>query len=586
MTTLQKEIVLKGTRVAHGVSLGPIYSLSPPKEVHKIRSLAVETADQEVERYQKAIFAAIEEIEQLQSKLKKEKAFEGVQILESHLQLLQDPLMTTSIEEKIRATKRSSLSVLSSSLNVYRRQFASLQDPFFQERFKDIQDVAERIINHLRQKVYLSLENIPKGVILFADELSPTEVATLQPETVLGLVTRQGGPTSHAAIIARSRGIPCVTNIALDPEGIPSDQTVILDASKGEVILHPSPETLAKFQILQGQFVAFAKSIDSNDASPFTTKDGCEVSLYLNVNHPKDVQGPQDHFSGVGLFRTEFLLDSTFHVPSEETQFAYYKELLEKFHGKSCVIRVFDFGGDKAQVRKEINEELNPSLGYRAIRLLLKEEAILDTQLKALLRASVYGKLCILLPMVTSLDELRQIRQKISSIQETFRHNKIPFCEDVPVGCMVEVPAACMIADHLAKESDFFSFGTNDLVQYLLAVDRTNHLVTKIYTPYHPSVFRMLHQGIRYGEKKQIPMSLCGEMGVDPRLVPILLGLGIRKLSISPSSFSLIQNVIQRMSLQEANLLTKKALKAATGDEIEKLLTQYYQTIVPEDCRF
>lgn len=583
MNLLPKEVILQGISVSPGIGIGKAHFLAHAKEALPKR-LPLSNLEGEIKRYRNAVDASIHDLLDLQSQLKKEHAFEGIKVLDAHLELLHDPMMTSDIVKEIKRSKKSGLTVLHRTVLEYRHQFASIADPFFQERFLDIQDVADRVMNHLRRKVHLALSHLPRGSILFAEDLTPSEVAALKLGTIAGLITRRGGLTSHVAIIAKSRGIPYVAHV--DFSKVIEEPLVIIDGRKGQVLIHPEEKSLYHYQAIQQKQTDFQKQLQVGESLAPCTEDGCEIRLYLNVNHPKEIDAITKDWAGVGLFRTEFLLDEHHRVPTEEEQFEIYKELLEKFNQLPCVIRVFDVGGEKAPVTPEQIHEHNPSLGFRAIRFLLSEETIFRTQIRALLRASLYGDLRILIPMISTLEELRECRRLVEEIKDELHKEGIETKESIPVGCMVEVPSAALIADHLASESDFLSFGTNDLVQYTLAVDRSNHLVSTIYSPFHPGLIRLIKHVVREANKKQVPISICGEIAADPRYTSLLIGMGLRELSISKGYYGTIKHVIRKCSMKQCKTLAKRAALLSTSEEIETLLTDFYNELVPEDDRF
>ena len=585
MTLLSKEATLKGISVSAGIGIGKAHLIIHSKEFHPKR-LPLANLEGEIRRYRNAVDASIHDLLELQNQLQKEEAFEGMKVLDAHLELLQDPMMTSDIVKEIKRSKKSGLNVLHRTVLEYRHQFACMKDPFFQERFLDIRDVADRVMNHLRRKVQLALSHLPRGSILFAEDLTPSEVAALKLGTIAGLVTRRGGLTSHVAIIAKSRGIPYVAHLDFNKMKLTGDSLIIIDGRKGEVIVHPEEQTLNRYYSVQKKQTDFQNQLQIGEALAPCTEDGCEIRLYLNVNHPKEIETVTKDWAGVGLFRTEFLLDEDHQVPTEDEQFEIYKELLTKFHELPCAIRVFDVGGEKAPLVPEQSHEHNPSLGFRAIRFLLSEGHIFKTQIRALLRASVYGDLRILIPMISTLEELRECRKRVEEIKDELHREGISTKESIPVGCMVEVPSAALIADHLASESDFLSFGTNDLVQYTLAVDRSNHLVSTIYSPFNPGLIRLIKHVIREANKKQVPISICGEIASDPRYTSLLIGMGLRELSLSKGCYGAIKHIIRKTNIKQCRTLAKKAAGLSTAEEIESLLTDYYNELVPEDDRF
>ncbi|MDB2614046.1 phosphoenolpyruvate--protein phosphotransferase [Chlamydiales bacterium] len=576
MTNICFSKKLKGIPASYGIGVGRAFILSVTKGTPHPSKMSELTLEKEIYRYKKAVNASIYDLKKLHDQLHLESAFEGMSVIDSHLQLLQDPLLTVDVENEIRVSRKSGLAILHKTVGRLQKKFLSLEDPFFQERFRDIQDVADRVMNHLQHKVHLTLSNLPYNAVLFALDLTPSEVAVIKPNTIVGIVTKRGGATSHTAIMAKSKGIPYVANVDFQASSVSHEQRVIVDGRHGEILVNPNADEIKSYNRLRKDWYDQTHNcLELGDTFPNTT-DGCQVRLYLNIDTPQEIDKIPKNSAGVGLFRTEFLMTANQPFPNEEAQLRIYESLFKKIPDKPVVIRVFDFGGDKGRVTEDHYRELNPSLGFRAIRFLLKERHIFKTQIRALLRASASGDLRILIPMITSIDELRECKERIRDIEDELREEGHLFVEGIPIGCMLEVPSAALITDHLAKESDFLSFGTNDLVQYTLAVDRTNHLVGNLYSPFHPSLIRLLKHAIKEANRKQVPLSVCGEIASDPCFVPLLIGLGIRDLSLTKHYFPMIKDVIKKISLKDSQLIAKKVLTLSTASEIEKTVSSYY----------
>lgn len=582
MIVAHDEIILKGIPISKGIAIGRPYFFA--QEDHVVPEFTIEPhqIEEEVARYQLAVSLSCEEIKAIHSRLQNDKVFDGTAILEAHLQILQDPLLTMQVEDQIRQRRTNAEIVFQNVISGYQKKFNAIEDPFFRDRFKDIKDISRRILDHLRSKIKVSFNEIPDNSIIFALDIASFDVAGAQG--VAGFVTQEGGLASHAAIVAKAKGIPYVSGVALDKLTMSKDSMVILDGRTGHIILNPTKETLQCYSQLKNQLSVFHSFVSNNTLEP-ETYDGYRIQLSANVEMISEVDSlKQMGGIGVGLFRTEsvFLSKNTF--PSEKEQFAVYRTFVEKMEGRSIVIRIFDLGGDKFLGNVPYGKEANPFLGCRALRFLLKEKKLFKMQLRAILRASAYGDVSILFPMVSTLSELREAKSLLYECREELIQEGVEIAGSLPMGCMIEVPSAAMIADILAKECDFLSIGTNDLVQYSLAVDRTNRSLEYLYTPSHPSVVRLIKLVVSEANMHGIPVTMCGEMAADPRFTHLLLGLGVHELSVAARTIPIIKNAIRSTSIIEASKLAEKALQLTTPEEIEKLITDEYRRCVPEDC--
>jgi phosphotransferase system enzyme I (PtsI) len=564
------EVIWEGTPIAKGIGIGSSYLLQNLRVLKEVTKPVAKDKKEEVYRYQQAIKASISELELLQRQLATEKAFEGVAVLDTHLELLHDPILTIEIEEEIKRSSSNSLFVLQKILSQYEKKFENLKDPFFQERFRDIQDVASRVMQHLGRKIRHRFDTLPEGVVLFASDLTPSEVASIQPGKVAALVTERGGATSHSAIIAKAKGIPYVSHLTFDPTSVKNGLNVIVDGEKGLVILNPCEKWQNAYSLVLKNQAKKRKKLQKSYEPP-KTLDGIDVIISLNVGTLDDLPFQSDPKTACGLFRTEFLLDEEGSIPGEDEQFEIYKQLLTRFKDKPVVIRAFDLGGDKGAIVKEHLKEENPALGLRAIRLLLKEVSIFKLQIRALLRASPHGHLKFLLPMITSHEEVVQTKELISEIKVELEKEGFSFAPFAGIGCMIEVPSAALILDTLAEECDFFSIGTNDLLQFLLAVDRDQPQVIEDYSPFHPSVLRLLHHIVQEAARAKVSLSVCGEIASDPTFIPLLLGLGIREFSVNLAHLPLIHSTIASIDSRIAHQKVQKALTFSSTKTIKKL---------------
>lgn len=577
------EIILKGLPICRGIAIGkPLFLTSTEEEIPEL-ALTDDLVADEVTRYQRAIQLSHKEIKQLQEQLQQERISEGVTILEAHLQMMQDPLLTSSVEDEIRSSKKNAESALQTLLEGYREKFNALEDPFFRERFKDIQEISKRIVGHLRSNVKSSLALLPPNSIVFSRELTVSDTVEAHASKVSAFVTECGSPTSHAAIVAKARGTPFVSNISYEKLSQYQHQMAIVDGRTGDIILNPTATTLQKYQIFKDQLQAHLEKLANVGTYPTETYDGYPVRLSANIEVATELDDLHQHGGhGVGLYRSEYIFFSKDKFPSEEEQYETYRALVSKMYGLPIVIRTFDVGGDKGLPNQYITHEMNPFLGCRAIRFLLKEREIFKTQLRAILRASIEGEVSIMFPMVSTLSELIEAKEVIQEARLELEQRGIAHGK-VRIGCMIEVPSAAIIADLLAKECDFLSIGTNDLVQYALAVDRGNHEMSALYTPTHPSVIRLIKLVVHEANNQGIPVTVCGEVAADPRFTPLLLGLGVHELSVATRYIPTVKHAIRCCSIVEASRLAEAALKLKTAPEIQELLAQEYRKNVPAD---
>lgn len=583
--TTTKEVIIEGVPICRGVAIGKPYVFTVIDEVIPERTISDDNVQAEIARYRRAILRSKEEISKLKKQLEQESMFEGASILEAQLHIIQDSKLTTQIENEIRSTHKNAESVFQSVFSQYQDKFTALADSFFRERFQDIQDAFRRIMSHLRSNARASLSQLPPNSIIFSRELTTSDTAEANIACASGFVTETGGATSHAAIVARARGTPYVSNISFDKIDANLHKLVIIDGRTGEIILSPTAKTLARYEQVQNQLRTHITKLNHISALPAETIDGFSIRLSANIEMASELEMLHQHGGhGVGLFRSEYICLTKDCFPTEEEQYLIYREIVEKMLGLPIVIRTFDVGGDKGMPNQQTTTyEANPFLGCRAIRFLLKEPEIFKTQLCAILRASRFGDVSIMFPMVSTLSELREAKKMVQEAQRELTQRRVKFGK-VRIGCMIEVPSAAIIADLLAKECDFLSVGTNDLVQYALAVDRSNHTMSNLYTPTHPSVIRMIKLIVHEANAHGIPVTLCGEMAADPRCTPLLLGLGVHALSVATRYIPTVKHAIRHTSIVAASQLMEKALKLTTADEIQDLLTREYKKNVPDDC--
>jgi phosphotransferase system enzyme I (PtsI) len=585
MKVKKLEFRLKGAPICRGIAIGkPFFFALMDDEVPEF-TIATRDLEEEIERYSEAISKSKEDVKRLQRKLKRERILEGAAILDAHLQIMQDPLLTENIEERIRESRKNAEFVFQTTINQYHKKFQTITDPLFRDRFKDIQDISRRVMGYLRQSVRVSLADIPPNSIVFSEDLTASDTAEANVSRVSAFVTATGGATSHAAIVAKSKGIPYVTDVKFDQvASIDENCIVIVDGRNGDVIFFPTPECLQNYQQLQKELLGHVRHLSKDREFPAETIDGHLIKLSANIDMIDEIDTfHKNGGCGVGLFRSEYIFISNDTFPSEEEQYQIYQRLIKKMKGFPIVIRTFDFGGDKLVLNKHIPFEGNTFLGSRAIRYLLKERDIFKAQIRAILRASKFGEVSIMFPMISALPELIEAKEILYEAQEELEKRGIEIVESIPIGCMIEVPSAAIIADLLAKECDFLSIGTNDLVQYSLAVDRRNHSPSSVSAATDPSVLRMIKLVVSEASHHGIPVTICGEMAADPRFTSLLIGLGVKELSVSPRYIPIIKRVIRNITIVEASHLAEVALSLTNSQEILKLLTGEYQKTIPED---
>ncbi len=580
-----QEILLAGTPICRGIAIGrPFFFTLVETDVPEF-SIADADVEGEVTRYQRAIHKGLEDIKRLQKRLHNERILDGAAILDGHLQMMQDALLTTCVEAQIRSQRKNAEFVFQGIIRECQEKFDSIADPFFRERFKDIQDISQRVLGHLRDSVRICLADIPNDSIIFSKDLTAFDTAEANSSCVCAFVTKDGGATSHAAIVAKAKGIPYVSSVEIEGLAVDKDAWVIVDGRTGEIILHPSAETLKKYQQLRNQLQMHLLKLKQTGKLLAETYDGYAIQLSANIEMAGELDMlHQAGGSGVGLFRTESAFLDRDEFPAEEEQFRLYRSFVEKMNGLPIVIRTFDVGGDKYLRNQQSLHECNPFLGCRAIRFLLREKEIFKTQLRAILRASAYGEVRVMFPMISALCELMEAKEILEGVRQELiaRGENIPAY--IPIGCMIEVPSAAIIADLLAKECDFLSIGTNDLVQYALAVDRTNNALSHLYTPTHPSVIRLIRLIVNEANHHGIPVTVCGEVAADPRFTPLLLGLGVHELSVASRYIPMVKNAVRNTSIVAASKLAEQVLTLSSAGEIAELLTREYRRNVPEDC--
>ncbi len=575
-----EEMILRGIPISKGIGIGfPVFFSSADDQVPEV-AIPKKEIEIEIDRYRRALDLSRKDVESLQRLSLNEGPPEIVSILGTHLEIMGDPLLTSVIEERIRDMERNTESIFHRLIEEYKERFSTLQDHYFQERVRDIIDVSRRILGHLRPLERVKMGEMAHNSIILTHELVPSETVEANPSLVSAFVTAAGGITSHAAIIARAKGIPYVANVDIKLLKKTDLHSMIVDGSLGLVIINPTRQTLKKYQEQQRSQLQSYKLLKSNAHLKGETIDGYEVRIFANLENPKEIdQLIKAGAGGIGLFRSEYLFLARKAFPPEEEQFQIYKRMAKALKGRPLVVRVFDVGGDKkidlppdnpdSKYFTSIGHELNPALGCRAIRFLLRYPEILDAQLRAIIRASYFGEIHILIPMVSDVSEIRIVREKVNEILEEYKKKGIKTAKHIPIGCMIEVPSSAIMCDSLAEEVDFLSIGTNDLVQYIMAADRSNMHTSDIYFTTHPSILRLIRMVVASANQARKPVILCGESAADPSMIPILIGLGIREFSVAARHIPLVKHTIRKWRILEACRLAEGALEYPSAQELK-----------------
>lgn len=565
---------VKGIGASTGIAIGkafvlPTWEWDVPEEKMDPADLA-----REFERLYDGIRSSKDEIEYIKREIKDMVGTEESSIFDAHLAILEDPVFMNEIQGIIQRQYKAAEVAVKEAIDHFVTMFDLLDDEYMKERALDIRDVGNRLLKHLLGAPEITLPTDTQPYILVAKELSPSQLVHLNPKNVLGIVMLLGGKTSHSAIMARALGIPLVLGLEGKLEKpIQTGDSVIVDGERGYVFLNPEPNIRLWYEDRRRSMLIEMEELAKINNLPAETSDGHQIHMAANISSTRELDiAIQNGAESIGLFRTEFLYMDRTYPPSEAEQYSVYREVAETFRDRPVIIRTLDIGGDKPMDYLQIPEEDNPFLGYRAIRICLNRKDVFITQLRAILRASAHGQVKVMFPMISSIEEIVESKAVLEQAKQQLRDENIAFDEQIQVGIMIEVPAAAATADLLAEEVDFFSIGTNDLVQYTLAVDRMNEQIAHMYDPYHPAVLRLIRNAVEGAKKCGISVGVCGEMAGDPRAVPLWIALGIDELSMSSRSIPRVKAAVRRSMLEPAQEITKQAYRCRNKAELEEVL--------------
>lgn len=571
---------LRGLGVSPGIGIGTIVRVSPRGGRVFRLGVELEQVEQEVERLTAAIEKAREQLSRIKTKLEQALGRAHAYILDAHLLMLEDQQLIEEIKSIIRTNRVNAEWAVKVATDRMLAVYAEIKDEYLRERGTDIEDVANRLIMTLSGNQ--PSRWLPQGAILVTEQILPSIMAEFNLDAVIGLAAKAGGRTSHAAIIARSLGIPAVVGLEEIDGDVEAGMPAIIDGHGGMLIVDPTDHVLGQYQQRRTESERLWSLVRNRTKLPAETSDGVKITLRANIELPSEVETIHQYGAqGIGLFRTQYLfLPTSPEPPSEAVQFAVYRQLAEACGIDGVAIRTFDWAEPRMRLR-ELEPEANPALGLRAIRFSLQAQDMFRTQLRAILRAAHYGHVRVVLPLISTITELRESRRLLQAVAQELRAEGVPYNEHIPLGVMIEVPAAVIISDMLAAEADFFSLGTNDLIQYLLAVDRDNNRVAHLYKALHPAVLRSLKRTVEAAAAASIPVEVCGEMASDPLHALVLIGIGMRSLSMAPKAVPFVQDIIRSVDSQLLQKTVARALELESAERVEKLLRDHWMEVVP-----
>ena len=563
----------KGIAGSEGIGIGKVVIIEEHEVVIEDRTIS--DTEAEINRVREGIEKFVADTTAMADKMEATVGAKDADILRGHIMLLQDPTIEEQIVDLINNEKVNAEKALDQVLEQTAELFSQIPDDLLQQRATDLRDIKGRILKILLGIEEQDISEVPEGTVLVARDLTPSMTAGIIPEKIAGVLTEVGGRTSHSAILARAMEIPAVLSIEGICSQVKNGDTVVLNGTTGEAIVNPDEETIAVYEKMLEDYRKERELLKQYTGKPTVSKDGTKVELVCNIGKPEDAKKAVEcDGEGIGLFRTEFLFMDRDTIPTEEEQFEAYKSVAETMAGKPVIIRTLDIGGDKEIPYLGLEKEENPFLGFRAIRFCLQRRDIYETQLRALVRASAFGKIKVMIPLVTGVDELRQVKAIVADIMKEYDAAGVEYNKKLQIGVMMETPAACLMADVLAKEADFFSIGTNDLTGYTMAVDRGNAKVAYLYSAYNPAVLRAIKRIIECGKQEGIMVGMCGEAAADPKLIPLLLAFGLDEFSVSATSVLRTRKNISENDIAQCRELADKVMQCTTEEEVLNILTK------------
>ncbi|CAL4318151.1 phosphoenolpyruvate-protein phosphotransferase PtsI [Buchnera aphidicola] len=568
--------MISGILASPGIVFGKALLFKEKKININVKKISKKNINIEIEKFFKARKKSKKQLKEIQNQAKKKFGKEKSSIFEGHILILEDEELEKEIISLIKKKMITSDHAVEKIIQEQISSLEKLKDEYLKNRAIDIRDIGNRLLKNILKIPIIDLNNIQKKVILITKDLTPSQTAQMNFKKILGFATDLGGKTSHTSIMARSLEIPAIVGMGNITEKIKNNDYIILNGIDNEIIINPSKQQIKEFKIIRKQYFEKQKKLISLKKVHAITLDGKKIKIGSNIGNYKDTIGSKKYGAEcIGLYRTEFLFMGRNNLPSEEEQFQAYKKVAKKMHGKHIIIRTMDIGGDKNLSYMNFPPEENPFLGWRAIRVSINNIQILHDQLKAILRASAYGKFKIMFPMIISMEEIYFLKQELNKIKIKLKKNKIKFDKKIELGVMIETPSSAIISKHLAKEVDFFSIGTNDLTQYTLAVDRGNEIISNLYQPMSPSVLYLIKKVIKESHKAKKWTGICGELASNEKAISLLVGMGIDELSMSSISIPIIKNIIRKINFKKAKILAKKVLQQSTVKKIKKLLKKF-----------
>ena len=559
--------MLKGKGVSEGIGLGKVVILR--NDEIKPEKVQIEDVILEKEKFYDAVSKVQNEIEEL---IKKISGTEK-DIMQAYLMILQDPTLIQETIEIIEKEKCNAAYATEIGFNTIIQTFEEMDDPYMAARSADIADMKKKVLYKILNKEEINLSQLPSNTILITSELTTSDTAKLNLNNIAGIITEVGGVNSHMAIMARTHEIPAVVGVKQIIKQVKDGDLIAINGETGEIFINPSKEEWTRFEEIRENSKKEKEKLETYKKEISATKDGHHVELLANIGGPQDIELVMKNTAeGVGLFRSEFLYMNSEDFPTEKEQFEAYKKVAEKLQNKRIVIRTLDIGGDKNLKYMKLPKEDNPFLGYRAIRIFLDNISLFKVQIRAILRASAYGNLAIMIPMISSIEELRESKKVIQEVKDELRTKQISFNENIEIGIMIEIPSAALMAEELAKECDFFSIGTNDLIQYTIAVERGNEKVSNLYTHFHPAVIRLIKSTIDGAHKNNILCGMCGEAAGDPMFIPLLIGLGLDEFSMNANKILQARKLIRELNFQDCKQIAQEILKLSSTEEIKRKL--------------